>query len=181
MMYKGGIKIMLLLAIVVIIFISASIFGFDTQTLSDDAKKKAADVVSQNNQKVVDKVVEEGRAVVGEKLKETGEKMLANEGDPGEYHTYDESMIGKRTYTVIFFTAPWCPSCVQAEQDITQFRSTIPTSVTIMAADYEDTALREKYHVDAQHTFILLDASGGEAARWTNSMTLQEIISHITI
>ena len=53
MMYKGGIKIMLLLAIVVIIFISASIFGFDTQTLSDDAKKKAADVVSQNNQRVV--------------------------------------------------------------------------------------------------------------------------------
>ena len=107
--------------------------------------------------------------------------MLANEGDPGEYRVYDESMIGKRTYTVIFFTAPWCPSCVQAEQDITQFRSTIPTSVTIMVADYEDTTLREKYHVDAQHTFILLDASGGETARWTNSMTLQEIISHITI
>lgn len=179
-MYKGGIKILLLLAIIAIIMVSASFIGFDTNTLTKDVQEKAAEIVTENNQKIVDKVVEEGRTVVGEKLKETGEKMLIQEGNPGVFQSYDESLIGTHPYTIIFFTAPWCPSCVAAENDIMHYKEVIPTDLIIMKADFDDGSLREKYNVENQHTLILIDASGAEKKRWTNSTTLQEIITHIT-
>lgn len=180
-MYKGGIKIIVLfLAVVVVVFLSASMIGFDTIPSAQDVQQKAGEIVSQNNQKIVDKVVDESRTAVGEKLKETGEKLLSRDGEKGEVIAYNENVIGKRSYTVIMFTAQWCPSCVQTQNDIARFKDEIPGAVTIMMADYDDVVLRERYAVNAQHSFILLDASGNEVKRWEKSMSLQEILGQIT-
>ncbi|MFA5986130.1 MAG: thioredoxin family protein [Parcubacteria group bacterium] len=181
MTHKGGIKILLLLLIVIVIGLSATMFSFNDQNITEDVQNKAQEALKENGGKVIDRVAEEGRTAVGEKLKETGEKMLTVENDvPGVYQKFDESSIAKHEKNILFFTAPWCPSCVTAENDVTAEQKTIPTAVAIYAVDYDtNVQLREKYHVDKQHTFVQVDQAGNEIARWTNSTTLQDIISHI--
>jgi thiol-disulfide isomerase/thioredoxin len=181
MTHKGGIKIFFLLLIVIVIGLSATMFSFDDQNIAEDVQNKAQEAFKENGGKVIDRVAEEGRTAVGEKLKETGEKILTVENDvPGVYQKFDESYTAKHEKNILFFTAPWCPSCVSAEDDITAKQKSIPTAVAIYTVDYDSNAqLREKYHVDKQHTFVQIDQAGNEIARWTNSMTLQDIVSHI--
>ena len=180
-MYKGGIKIFLLFIIVIVLFISSIFFSYDSQELKENVQTKAQEAIETGSEKVVNKVMEEGRTAVGEKLKETGEKMLVVENNqPGVFKKYGGSIIGDYQYTVLFFTAEWCPSCIIAQKNIEEFKSTIPTDVMIVAVDYDQNKeLREKYAVNKQHTFVLLDCDHVEMTKWENSSSVNEIIEHI--
>lgn len=181
MTYKGGVKIFLLLLIMILIGLSAVMFSFDDHGIAENVQNKAQEALRDGSEKVIDKVAEEGRVAVGEKLKETGEKMMTVENnDPGVYQNYEENIALQYEKNVLFFTAPWCPSCVEADKNILAQKNMIPTAVAIYVVDY-DTAvqLREKYHIDKQHTFVQIDRSGNEITRWTNSTTVEDIVSHI--
>lgn len=76
----------------------------------------------------------------------------------GTYTDYDEAKLastdGKK---VLFFHAPWCWQCRSIEAGITTPGS-IPSDVTIFKVDYDSNqALRKKYDVRLQTTFIVLD------------------------
>ncbi len=82
---------------------------------------------------------------------------------PGAYVAYDESML-KRADTgnvVIFFHAPWCPECKALDADLKARPSSIPSDLTILKTDYDtQTALKQKYGITMQNTFVQVDASG---------------------
>ena len=62
---------------------------------------------------------------------------------------------------VLFFASSWCPSCRNADKDTTENIKFIPADTVIFKTDYDaETALKTKYLVTRQHTFVWVDAKG---------------------
>ena len=88
----------------------------------------------------------------------------------GVYTTYSDNSLAmaQKGRTVLFFHAGWCPTCRAADADITKNLSLIPAGVTILKTDYDtETALKQKYGVTTQHTFVEVDASGTLVQKWS--------------
>lgn len=181
-MKKGGVKILFLLLIVIAIGASAMIFGFDAHPIAEEVQDKTQNVISEEKKAIVEKVVDEGRKTVGEKLKETGEKMLDDpeKGDAGIYDDLDTDRFDLYEKNILFFTAQWCPSCLEADERFTQSASGIPSGVALWRVDYDaHEDLRNTYHIDAAHMFIVVDIEGNELQRWSGSMTIDDVITEI--
>ena len=58
-------------------------------------------------------------------------------------------------------------------------RGSIPSSMIILEASYDNEELRNRYAVHEPATFILVDQSGTEVKRWTNTRTLSETLAAI--
>ena len=75
---------------------------------------------------------------------------------------------------VLFFNASWCPTCKEAASNLSG--AAYPAGLTVVSVDYDDnTGLRREYGVTVQHTFVQVDPSGNEIAKWTGSTTLDDI------
>ncbi len=77
---------------------------------------------------------------------------------------------------VYFFHAPWCPTCRATEKAIA--RDGVPAGLTLVKVDFDsETDLRKTYGVTTQHTFVQIDESGAELAKWTGSIGGVEILA----
>jgi len=66
---------------------------------------------------------------------------------------------------VIFFRADWCPECLAFERNLNAMP--IPDGLTIFKADYDrETALKKKYGVRHQTTFVQVDLEGNQITKW---------------
>jgi thioredoxin 1 len=91
---------------------------------------------------------------------------------PGAYVTLAEYRGDPAAYegskVVYFFHATWCPSCRATDAAIGE--SGVPDGLTVVKVDYDtETGLRQQYGVTQQHTFVQVDGSGAELAKWTGS------------
>lgn len=79
---------------------------------------------------------------------------------PGSYIDYKDGVIEATAGTkILFFHAPWCPQCRQAEESIKS--TTLPENLTIIKVDYDSRQdLRQKYGVTLQTTFVKVDDKG---------------------
>lgn len=85
--------------------------------------------------------------------------------DPGRYADGD---------VVLFFHAPWCPTCRATEKSLTE--DGVPAGLTVVKVDYDgEQDLRRRYRVTHQHTFVAVDADGGARGTWSGSITGQDI------
>lgn len=88
----------------------------------------------------------------------------------GTYTAYSASALAtaQTGKTVLFFHAGWCPTCRAADADITAGAATIPAGVTILRTDYDkEVALKQKYGVTTQHTFVEVDKNGAMVQKWS--------------
>lgn len=95
----------------------------------------------------------------------TSSQSSSNSSD-GAYVTYSSSVIANTDGTkVLFFHAPWCPQCRAIEADI--IPENIPANTTIIKVDYDSNqALRQKYGVTLQTTFVRVDDDGNLVAKY---------------
>lgn len=78
---------------------------------------------------------------------------------------FDKASTQKR---VLFFAASWCPSCRAADKNFNENLKKIPENVMIFKTDYDsETALKTKYKITYQHTFVYVDAKGLELKKWS--------------
>lgn len=71
--------------------------------------------------------------------------------------------------TVVFFFASWCPNCRATIAELNARWAEVNPDLTVIVANYDkETALKARYGVTYQDTFVLLDAKG-EAVRSWNS------------
>ena len=62
---------------------------------------------------------------------------------------------------VLFFSASWCPTCQEATEQLTG--AEFPDGLTVVSVDHDSNeALRDKYGVTTQHTFVVIDSEGRE-------------------
>jgi thioredoxin 1 len=82
------------------------------------------------------------------------------------------------TKVVLFFHAPWCPSCRATEQDVLARRDSLPSGLTLVKTDYDSQQdLKKKYGVTTQHTFVLIDPAGKQLKKWSGSLTVADIVA----
>lgn len=101
----------------------------------------------------------------------------------GSYETYTSEKVALASQThdvVLFFRASWCPTCRSVDSDIKAKLSDIPSSLTILDVDYDkSTALKQKYGVTYQHTFVQVDADGKLIKKWSGSPTLSALVAEV--
>lgn len=85
---------------------------------------------------------------------------LPSNDQPGSYIAYSEDAVRTATGTkLLFFHAPWCPQC--REMDASIQSGGVPDGVTVLKVDYDSNqALRQKYGVTLQTTFVKIDDEG---------------------
>lgn len=90
---------------------------------------------------------------------------------------------GKRR--VLYFYASWCPTCRPADADFKANMTSIPEDVVVLRVNYNDPEtdqeekdLAQKYGITYQHTFVQIDASGNQVAKWNGGQTA-ELLSKI--
>lgn len=77
---------------------------------------------------------------------------------------------------VLFFNASWCPNCRETVGNLEGMPEDIPADLTVVSVDYDASEeLKQRYGVTTQHTFVQIDAAGNELAKWTGSVTADEI------
>jgi thiol-disulfide isomerase/thioredoxin len=79
---------------------------------------------------------------------------------------------------ILFFFAPWCPTCVPLDKKISANPGQIPSDVILFRVNYDDEKdLKAQYGITYQHTFVFVDAQGNEITKW-NGGGLEEIVAN---
>jgi thiol-disulfide isomerase/thioredoxin len=123
----------------------------------------------------------------GEGITRNGELMLhpmkgntMPEKEKGSYQDYDPSKLAlaEKGKVVLFFHAPWCPSCKAVNENILQ--SIVPEGLSILKVDYDSSGeLKKKYGVTSQHTFVQVDKDGNLLKKWVGGSGLKDIVSKV--
>lgn len=86
------------------------------------------------------------------------------------------SGVGKKR--VLFFYAPWCPTCRPTDAAFRASPDEIPEDVIVYRVNYDtETQLKQMYGITYQHTFVWVDAEGNPIRKWNGGM-LPELISN---
>ncbi|PIR83981.1 hypothetical protein COU18_01065 [Candidatus Kaiserbacteria bacterium CG10_big_fil_rev_8_21_14_0_10_51_14] len=129
----------------------------------------------------------EGEMMKGDEamMEKTDDTMMGDEEamtEHGSYEAYAPEKLAKASSgnVVLYFHADWCPICRGLEADINANISSLPSDLTILKIDYDTaSALKQKYGVTYQHTFVQVDAEGNQIAKWGDATTLAHIIQKI--
>jgi len=101
----------------------------------------------------------------------------------GSFITYEAYQADQDVYSetkvVLFFNARWCSTCRKAVENIKSDLNNIPSNLTIVTVDLDDSRdLRQEYGVTVQHTFVQIDSNGSELAKWSGSLTADQILDN---
>src|SRR3989338_3494632 len=114
------------------------------------------------------------------------ESAVADKGDTmmskGSYETYSPEKLALAASgdVLLFFHAAWCPICRGIEAEIKADMSKIPDGVYILKVDYDTAiALRQKYGVTVQHTFVQVDAVGNALQKFSDASNLSQVLSRV--
>lgn len=90
----------------------------------------------------------------------------AYEADPATFHESGD--------VVLFFNASWCPTCQATVQSLDD--DGVPAGLTVVSVDYDNANdLRQQYGITVQHTFVQVDATGNELAKFTGAASGEAI------
>lgn len=71
--------------------------------------------------------------------------------------------------TVVFFYAAWCPNCRATVAELNERWAEVNPDLTLVIADYDkEAALKGKFGVTYQDTFVLLDDAGNAVKSWNS-------------
>lgn len=113
------------------------------------------------------------------------DKIVEQKSEKYMHFTPEVLVSTTSTRRVLFFYANWCPICKQADESFAQNVSKIPSDVTLIRVNYNDTdtdktekELAAKYGIVYQHTFVQINASGNEVAKW-NGGQIDDLLSNV--
>ncbi|MDA0375777.1 MAG: thioredoxin family protein [bacterium] len=79
----------------------------------------------------------------------------------GDYLPFKSSAVGNGEKSVIFFYASWCPACQSKDKNLSEWYGSAEFPVKTYRADYDtEDALKKKYGITMQDTFVLVDGAG---------------------
>lgn len=156
---------------------------------TNDAMVKQSDSISgasQINEKDSAGVISNGRedAMMKDSTVRSGATMEDNSAmkQVGTYEAYslEKLTLAKTGKVVLFFHADWCPVCRVIESEINSSATKIPDGVHILKVNYDTAiALRQKYGVTVQHTFVRVDASGVALQKFNDARSLSEVLARL--
>ena len=173
-MNKSTLIVGILAVGIVVAGIYASKLNKSDSMINDKAEDTA--MTQSGDQAMIEKDVAKDTNAMMQQSKDTMMKA-------GSYESYAPEKVALASTThhvILFFRASWCPTCRVVDADIKANLSKIPENLTILDVDYDNsTALKQKYGVTYQHTFVQVDASGTLIKKWSASPTLAAIVSQV--
>ncbi|MDQ5958145.1 MAG: hypothetical protein QG665_496 [Patescibacteria group bacterium] len=100
----------------------------------------------------------------------------------GVYQDYDPAMLPTPagTNALFFFFAGWDELSRDLDMSITTYTDRLPARIVLLKTDFEKReGLKTKYGVTNINTFVLTDRSGKLIKKWSNSKTIEDIISEL--
>lgn len=95
---------------------------------------------------------------------------------PYSQDSFDRATDKRR---VLYFHADWCSVCRPLDQEFSARQQEIPEDVILYKANYDtETALKKKYAITYQHTFVQVDAQDEEVATWSGG-GIQELKTNL--
>lgn len=80
---------------------------------------------------------------------------------------------------VLYFHADWCPTCRPLNAALTKDPNQIPEGVVLFKTNYDtETALKQKYSIAYQHTFVEVDAQGNAVQTWSGG-NVDDVVSRL--
>jgi thioredoxin 1 len=168
----------------VAIFGSLALFGFGCIPAPQPSGPEVVDTaLTVETQETVG--VPESAGITGQDTAEPAPKNDASTqgAGPGSYSEYapEKKSLAADGAVVLFFHAPWCPSCRAANADIGANMSAIPPGFHILKVDYDSSLeLKKQYGITYQHTFVRVNDRGEMLGKWSGSLTLADIVARAT-
>ncbi len=169
------IGVIVLIAIVGGVYVSMN-SSDDAMVAKEQMEQKAMEEKKMSEEKAMmeKKTMEEKGAMI-----DKGDTMMKS----GVYEAYAPEKIALASAThdvVLFFRASWCPTCRAVDADIKTNLSKIPSSLAILDVNYDNSsALKQKYGVTYQHTFVQVDKDGNQIKKWSGSPTLSALVAEV--
>lgn len=165
----------IIVAVVAVLVIIGGVLYFNFMTPAGEVMMEKGEVMVKEGDQMMDK----GETMVkeGDIMMKDGEALMS-----GSYVPYSPEKVAMAATgdVVLFFRASWCPTCRAVDADIRANLKNIPKGVTILDVDYDNsTALKQKYGVTYQHTFVQVAADGTQIAKWSASPTLAALLANI--
>lgn len=110
-----------------------------------------------------------------------GNQEAANPESDSRYIPYSKEAFDRASgkKRILFFHAPWCPTCRPADAEFEAKKDSIPMGAVLFKTDYDSsTELKKKYNVTYQHTFVQVDGTGYPLATW-NGGGMDDLLSNI--
>ena len=185
------------IAVIVVLVAGVGIYSSNNSSKNDAAmmEQKAMEEQKMAEEKAImeKKAMEEKDAMMKDDATKTDSMMkkdetsMMNKSDTmmkaGSYEAYAPEKVALASLThdvVLFFRASWCPTCKAVDADIKANLSKIPSSLAILDVNYDNsTALKQKYGVTYQHTFVQVDAQGNLIKKWSGSPTLSALVAEV--
>lgn len=93
-----------------------------------------------------------------EQAKEPEEK---NTAVVSNYKPYQAGVLADGQTKILFFHAAWCPVCIEADKELSDWYATEQIPLPMYRVDYDtEKELKKQYGVTVQHTFVVVDGSG---------------------
>ena len=80
---------------------------------------------------------------------------------------------------VLYFHADWCPTCRPLNAALKADPNQIPEGVVLFKTNYDtEIALKTKYGITYQHTFVEVDAQGNAVQTWSGG-NVEDVVSRL--
>ncbi len=180
---KNPIVIFAIVAVVAVLGFGAYTFSqnsspSDSMMQKDDSAMEGKDEMVKTD----DAMMQKDEAVM-----EKDDKMMEGKMSDSRYVEYSKAALDNASSNrrVLFFYASWCPTCKPTDADLKANSSKIPSNVTVIKVNYNDTEtdqeekdLAKKYGITYQHTFVQIDGQGKEVTKWNGGKT-DELLAKI--
>ena len=155
-------------ALTAFILSAAFSFGQNSMMSTNNSNGNATTMMSANPMKADPKIGNQLRYAPS-----SGSKVIFTTLEAAE-------ALAAKHPTVLFFAADWCPYCQADLRDINANGDRLG-DVRIVVANYDTaTALKAKYGITAQDTFVQIDAAGAQKAIWNGGGDgVDGILSHL--
>jgi thiol-disulfide isomerase/thioredoxin len=145
----------------------------------EDTKMKAEAAMKSEEAMKKEEAMKNGETMSSESTMSKSSEVMVK---AGSFKDYDKALLTNASTgkVVIFFSAPWCPTCNATNKDLNSKLDKIPSNITILKADYDtSTELKKQYGVTQQHTFVQVDANGSQIKKSVGLSTLEDITSFL--
>ena len=121
-----------------------------------------------------------------ETLRKSDDKTEFSTRDYGgrviNFTTKEQAQELAKTQTVVyFFAATWCSGCNQILRDFQANWKKVPANVTVVLVNYDKALdLKKRYGVTTTHTYVVIGAEGQRKKIWTESYTVEAIVTTAT-
>lgn len=113
-----------------------------------------------------------------EAMMEKGDAMMVK----GSIQNYspDKLALAEKGKVLLFFHANWCPICRGLDAEAAANPNIVPDGITVLKVDFDTaTALRQKYGVTVQHTFVQVDATGNSLKKFSDASTYGAVFGKV--